>query len=143
VASHHRTVAFLMGMLLVCACLSAAIAAPPKDGLSGTWQVTRKCVSGCSGTTSFSESVRALSANVFQATGRSRFVLYRTGTGTVLAHSSTSSLLLTVRTRGVLMDGPGVDQGGMTFVTTWRCTATATYEKAGGSRPASRLRPIC
>jgi hypothetical protein len=142
VARHHRTVVFLMGVLLICVSFSAAIAASPKDGLRGTWQVTRKCHSGCSGTTSFSETVRAMSSNVFQATGRSRFVLYRTGTGTVLAHSATSSLLLTVRTRGMLMDGPGLDQGGATFIT-WRCSASATYEKAIDSRPASPLRPRC
>ena len=137
-----RLLPLTAGILLLCS-MATAVTAARSDGLSGTWKVTRQCVAGCTGSTTFTETVRAAGTNIFQATGHSRFILYRVAPGTILAHSGTSSLLLHVRTTGQLMQGPGIEQSGVQFITTWRCTAQPAYAARARAGLHSNLRPIC
>jgi hypothetical protein len=128
---------------------TAPIAA--SNGLSGTWQVSRTCVVGCTGSTTLTETVRPFQGTVFMATGTALMVLYRLGKKRVLVHSATSSSLLSIRAPGQLMRGTGVGQDGSTFTLVWHCTAppgaeaaTRVWRADGHSLPALHTsRGIC
>src|SRR5437763_3058653 len=91
-----------------------AATSPPTaaDSLSGTWQLSRTCLSGCTGTTTLTETVHPYRGPIFMATGTAPMVLYRIGKRKVLVHAATSSSLLTIRTPGQGMQGKGVSQDG-------------------------------
>ncbi|MBV9280106.1 MAG: hypothetical protein JOZ41_08505 [Chloroflexi bacterium] len=112
------------------------------DDLSGTWQVTRACVSGCTGTTTFTEKVRPYRGTVFTATGGLTMVLYRIGTQKVLVHAAKSSSLLTIRTSGQLMRGPSVDQAGNALTVTWRCVAAPATGGSTSVAPGRGMQPL-
>lgn len=95
------------------------------DVLSGTWQIQRTCVTGCTGSTTATERVRPYRGAVFMASGTSTLVLYRIAAKKVLVHDAKSSSLLTIRTPGGLMHGFAVTQSGSTLSVTWRCVAAA------------------
>jgi hypothetical protein len=105
---------------------AAAIAVPARDGLSGTWQVSRICLSICLSPQGVLKVVRPLHARtgVFVTSDPTPQVLYRLGTQ-VLVHGPKDSSVLTIRTPGLLMSGSGVGADGSTFTTTWRCIAPA------------------
>ena len=114
------------------------------DNLSGTWQVSRICVSGCVGTTTLTEMVRPLQGPVFMASGTATMLLYRIGKKKVLVHGATSSSLPTIRTPGTLMRGSGVGQDGSTFSVTWHCIAAAGADGSTreGQLAAPRLKAM-
>jgi hypothetical protein len=140
----------LSALTLVCAPANAAPVSQ-SDNLSGTWQVSRTCVSGCTGTTTLTELVRPYRGAVDMATGSVPMVLYRIGKHKVLVHAATSSSLLSILVPGQLMRGPSVDQMGNTLRSTWRCIAAPAVRGstrgslAKGLRPevAPSSRPIC
>jgi hypothetical protein len=105
---------------------AAATPAPPGDGLSGTWQVSRICLSICLSPPGVLKLVHPLHAatGVFVTSDPTSQVLYRIGTQ-VLVHGPKDSSVLTIRTLGRLMSGVGVGADGSTFTTTWRCIAPA------------------
>ena len=124
--------------LAALALASVALAAAPasSDGLSGTWQVHRTCVTGCTGSTTTREVVSPHGNNVFTATGATEMALYRIGSQ-VLVHSAKASSLLTIRTTGQLMSGVTVDGSGNTYTITWRCVAApGTPATASSAAPA-------
>ncbi|PZR97594.1 MAG: hypothetical protein DLM70_19040 [Chloroflexi bacterium] len=94
-----------------------------RDGISGTWRVTRVCVSGCSGRTTGTEVIAPVQyrANVHLGTGNSSLVLFTIGKRRILVHSATTSTLLNVVVPGVRMRGPSIDTRDNTFVSTWIC----------------------
>jgi hypothetical protein len=55
---------------------SSATSRRSTDGLTGSWRVTRVCLTGCKGTTSGTEAVVKLHSHVFTATGSLSLVLY-------------------------------------------------------------------
>jgi hypothetical protein len=121
--------------------LSAAASPAGAAGtLSGTWQVTRTCVSGCVGTTTLTEMVQPFRGPVFTASGRATMLLYRLGTKKVLVHAAVSSSLLTIRTPGQLMRGSGVSQDGSIFSVTWHCIAAAGTNASTREGPLSTQR---
>jgi hypothetical protein len=95
------------------------------DGLSGTWRVSRTCLTICTSPQPVLKVVHHLSGRVFVTAGAVRQTLYLTGTQ-VLVHGPKDSLILTVRTRGQLMSGYGVGTDGSTFTSTWRCVAASS-----------------
>jgi hypothetical protein len=119
----------------------AAHAAAQSDDLLGTWQVTRTCVSGCTGTTTLSEVVRAYNDSVDMATSSVTILLYRITRRKVLTHAAASSSLLTIRVPGQLMDGPAIGQDGSTLRTTWRCVAAPAALSTASSPGSDRLWP--
>lgn len=121
--------------------VNAAHAAAQHDDLLGTWQVTRACLSGCTGTTTLKEVVRPYRGSVDMATGSVTMLLHRLGSGKVLTHAAASSSLLTVRVPGQLMDGPALGQDGSTLRTTWRCTAAPAAPSTASGAGYDRLRP--
>jgi hypothetical protein len=126
---HHfgRVAAALTLFVIACPVATTAARAPVVLGndLAGTWQVSRACVSGCVGTTTVTEVVRPYRGTVSMATGGVTMLLYPIAAQMVLVHAAQTSSLLTIRVPGQLMRGPGVDQNGNTFTTTWRCVAAA------------------
>ncbi len=135
--------------LTVLTLCGVALAAPASgDGLSGTWQVHRTCVTGCTGSTTTTEVVSPHANNVFTATGATEMALYRLGTQ-VLVHSAKASSLLTIRRLGQFMSGVTVDGAGNTYTITWRCIAApgtpaassgAAPSRAGGVAPRAVVR---
>lgn len=131
---------------LVTRASATTIPATQGDGLSGTWQVSRVCLTICVSPRPVLKVVRHQSGDVFMTTSHPSQVLYRMGMQ-VLVHSPKDSLLLTIKTPGVLMSGRGVGADGSTFQSTWRCvappsspatttiTATASPMDAGGVAP--------
>jgi len=118
--------------------------ASPSDGLSGTWQVSRLCLTLCVSPKPVLKTVRHWHDTVFETSNRPPQILYRIGTQ-VLVHGPKDSLVLTIRERGMLMSGSGVGADGSTFGTTWRCVAPAgsvsiiqsvTPADVAGTRPA-------
>ena len=101
---------------------AAAASAPGADGLSGTWRVSRICLTICASPNPVLKVVSHLAGNVFATSGSTRQVFYRIGTQ-VLVHGPKDSLLLTIQTAGQLMSGFGVGADGSTFKTTWQCVA--------------------
>lgn len=120
-----RIIGALAGVCLLVALSAPVASAPPKatDTISGTWQVTRVCNSGCQGTTVSREVVSPYRNGVFTASGPTAFVLYRIGKRKIVVHSALSSSLLTIHIPGQVMRGPGILQDGSTFTTIWRCIA--------------------
>ena len=131
----------LVGFAFVRGVSAGAAPAADRDNLSGTWQVSRVCVSGCVGTTTLTEVVHPYRSAVFMATGSASMVLYRLTKLKVLVHAATSSSLLNIRISGQLMRGPGVDQSGNTFVATWRCVAASAARELSPTSPLQRVRP--
>jgi len=111
------------------------------DGLSGTWHVSRACVSGCVGTTTLTEVVRPYRGAIFMAAGSASMLLYQIGKQKVLVYAATSSSLLTIRNPGQLMRGPGVGQDGSVFRATWRCVAATEAKVSLLGRRFAVLRP--
>ncbi len=85
---------------------------------TGTWQVSRTCTAGCSGTTIAIELVSTFSQNVYAVSGSTAMVLYVIGKQ-VLVHAAKSTTLLTIKTPGRLMSGSGIASDGSVFVDTW------------------------
>ncbi len=104
---------------------ASATPAPPGDGLSGTWQVSRICPNVCVSPQPVLKVVRHWEGAVFVTAGSTPQVLYQLKTQEVLVHGPKDSSVLTVRSRGQLMSGSGVGADGSTFETTWRCIAPA------------------
>lgn len=102
------------------------------DGITGTWQVTRSCVSGCVGSTVKMEVVRPFpyQGNVHTATGGATLALYTIGKRKVLVHGAASSTILTIVRLGHRMRGPGIDGHGNTFVSIWRCVSPPAHFEA-------------
>lgn len=142
-----------LSLLVAAATMPAngATAAPASDGLSGTWQVSRTCLTICVSPKPVLKVVSHLYGAVFTTGGPTPQMLYRIGKQ-VLVHGPKDSLLLNVETRGVLMSGRGVGADGSTFETTWRCVAapatpvatvttvtavTTATPGAGGAAPLS------
>jgi hypothetical protein len=111
------------------------------DHLSGTWQVSRTCISGCTGTTKLTEVVQPFGGAAYRATGSVTMLLYRIGTQKVLVHAATSSSLLTIRVPGRLMRGPGVAQDGSTFRATWHCIAALSAQESTPGALVNDVRP--
>lgn len=127
-----------------------ATAGSPRMGIShllGTWTVTRTCPT-CYPPTTTRETVRLRAGNVYTATGSFPLVLYQMGKR-VLVHGAKSSTLLTIRVPGRLMKGPGIDNTGKPFTSTWRCLlplpAQTTRADTNRVRPesVSSARVIC
>jgi hypothetical protein len=112
--------------LLTSSAIGSAAAVPPPagDGLSGTWQVSRVCLTICISPRPVLKVVRRFQGAVFMTGGPAPQVLYLLKTQ-VLVHGSKDSLVLTIGSRGLLMSGPGVGADGSTFETAWRCVAPA------------------
>ncbi len=129
-SSHRRIVAALamtipLSMPAVSMSGSVAVAAAaPYDGLSGTWQIRRTCLTGCVSPNPVRKVVARLGADTFVTAGRPSQVLYRVGKR-VLVHGPKDSLLLDIKNPGRLMSGFGVGANGSTFETTWVCVASA------------------
>jgi hypothetical protein len=104
---------------------ASATPAPPGDGLSGTWQVSRFCLNVCVSPKSVLKVVHHWVGAVFVTAGNSPQVLYQLKTPEVLVHGPKDSSVLTIVSRGQLMRGSGVGADGSTFETTWRCIAPA------------------
>jgi hypothetical protein len=116
---------------------AAAIPSVPGDGLSGTWQVSRVCLTICVSPPPVLKLVRHWHDEVFVTAGPTSQVLYRVGLQ-VVVHGPKDSLSLTVRARGLLMSGFGVGADGSTFQTTWRCVAAPpTAASAPGASQAN------
>ncbi len=128
--SHRRIVAALamtipLSMPAVSLSGSVAVAAAaPHDGLSGTWQIRRTCLTGCVSPKPVRKVVARLGADTFVTAGPLPQVLYRVGKR-VLVHGPTDSLMLDIKNPGRLMSGFGVGANGSTFKTTWVCVAPA------------------
>jgi hypothetical protein len=152
-ARHHvRSLAALAVLLPLS--LSVVAAAPPtappvaaNDVLSGTWQVTRTCLTVCVSPPPALKVVRHVRGDVYMTEGLPPQVLYRVG-DQVLVHGPADSSLLTITTPRQLMRGVGVAANGSTFRSTWRCvappkaTAAITMVPASGAlaQPALRSR---
>ena len=142
--------ACLLAAALAVAAALPASAAPKHSStsLTGTWQVKRRCIAGCKGTTTATETVSAHGANVFLASGSADLALYLVGKQ-VLVHSQDETTLLTIKTPGQLMSGSGIAGNGSTFSSTWRCTAAASARNLGGAavglapRASSTHGPVC
>lgn len=124
---HRRILAALattipLFILAVSATGPAAAVTPAPDGLSGTWQVSRTCLTVCVSPKPVRKVVSHLQGDVFVTGSHPRQVLYRLGMQ-VLVHGLKDSLLLAIKTPGLLMSGFGVGADGSTFTTTWRCVA--------------------
>jgi len=124
---------------------AAGMPAPPSDGLSGTWQVSRICLTICVSPKPVLKTVRHWHDAVFETSNRPPQILYRIGTQ-VVVHGPKDSLVLTIRERGMLMSGSGIGADGSTFDTTWRCVSPAglasiiqsvTPANVAGARPAA------
>jgi hypothetical protein len=120
---------------------AGAAPAAERDNLSGTWHISRVCVIGCVGTTTLTEVVHPYRGAVFMATGSASMVLNQLTKRKVLVHAATSSSLLTILSTGQLMRGPGVDQGGNTFVATWRCVAASAARRLSATSHPRRVWP--
>jgi hypothetical protein len=133
----------LVGVMAVWLAVFQPVSAAPTstDVLTGTWQVTKTCVSGCAGTTVATERVHRVHSHVFMATGTTTVVLYRLGSETILVHSAVSSSLLTIQIPGQMMKGRGVTVDGGVFITTWRCVPPAQTFQASGRVSLSRSNP--
>jgi hypothetical protein len=140
---HARSLAALTVLLPLS--LSVMAAAPPlaaaspvaaNDVLSGTWQVTRTCLTVCVSPPPALKVVRHVRGDVYMTEGLSPQVLYRVG-DQVLVHGPTDSSLLTITTPRQLMRGVGVAANGSTFRSTWRCVAPPKAAAAITMVPAS------
>lgn len=127
-----------LALLITSATMPAAgaTAAPSSDGLSGTWQVSRTCLTICVNPKPVLKVVSHLYGAVFTTGGPTPQMLYRIGKQ-VLVHGPKDSLLLNVETHGVLMRGRGVGADGSTFETTWRCVAAAATPVASATPVAT------
>lgn len=132
--------------LLTTVATGVTAAVPPatqSDGLSGTWQVSRVCLTLCTNPRPVLKVVHHVSGAVFMTGGHTPQVLYLLGTQ-VLVHGPKDSLVLTIRSRGRFMSGSGVGADGSTFKTTWRCVAAAGAMTATTSmtpQSASAMQP--
>jgi hypothetical protein len=116
-----------------------ALAAQPavsEDILSGTWRVSRTCLTHCVSPKPVLKVVHHLDGSVYVTEGSVRQLLYLSGSQ-VLVHGPKDSLMLTIRTRGQLMSGYGVGTDGSTFTTTWRCVAAPSSAALSGTTSAS------
>lgn len=134
-------VAFSLALLLSTLAVPAArlkAAAAPVDVLSGTWRVSRTCLTICVSPKPVLKVVHHLSGDVYTTAARPPQMLYLIGRQ-VLVHGPNDSLLLTIDTPRLLMQGLGVGADGSTFETTWRCIAAlASATPVSGASPASR-----
>lgn len=122
---HYAPVVFAALTLNTLAPFAAPVAAAPiarHDILSGTWRVSRACLTGCITPAPVTKVVHLRTGNVYVATGGPTQVLYQMGMQ-VLVHSARDSSLLTISRPGQRMDGSGVGADGSTFNTTWTCVA--------------------
>ncbi len=147
----HRRRSLIALLTAICALSWAAASALPAaarqaptapDGLSGTWRVSRTCLTICASPKPALKVVHHLRGQVFVTEGTVRQTLYLTGTQ-VLVHGPKDSLILTVRALGQAMDGYGVGNDGSTFTTAWRCVAGPSSGATQGTMPArqSGLQP--
>src|SRR2546423_15681384 len=83
---------------------AAAAPAPGTTSLSGTWRVSRTCVSGCAGSTTVTEVVRPYAPHVFMARGGLTPGRYQIG-NQALVHRARASPPLTVSIPGQLISG--------------------------------------
>jgi len=125
----HLLVVTALGALALSSTAEPASATVPGPGLTGTWEVTRVCSTGCTGTTILTEHVVPYRRGVFRATGDVSQLLYPISTRKVLTHAATSSSLLTTKVPGETMRGLGVAGDGSTFTVVWQCI---------GSNPAAK-----
>jgi hypothetical protein len=127
----------LLGSTAGSATLGQAAPAPAGDGLSGTWRVSRTCLTYCVSTPPARRVVvRHQHGDVYITAAQPPQVLSRLG-GKVLVHGPKDSLLLTIDSPGRLMSGVGVGADGSTFKTTWQCIAPARSSVAiPGNKPA-------
>jgi len=129
-------------LIALVASVRLPVAAAPditKGSLSGTWRVSRSCLSGCLGSSSVTEVVRPHGNNVYMATGGLSLVLYQIGTQ-VLVHGAKTSSLLTIRQPGLLMSGSSVGEDGSTSSSTWRCVGPPkSTGYTSGTRIASTI----
>lgn len=130
-----RTLAALLApavTVLMCSAPLPAAAAPSTahDILSGRWQISHTCLSGCTGRQQFDEVIRHRAGNVYAGRGGEPEMLYQLGSR-VLVHAPSNSVLLTVRQPRILMSGVGITADGATFDVTWRCAGKATTTGAG------------
>lgn len=109
----------------------------PDDVLSGRWQVSHLCLSGCTGTRRFSEIIHRRAGAVYSGTGGEVEVLDKLGSQ-VLVHAADNAVVLTIRQPRRLMTGHGVAANGATFSVTWQCTGA---KPAGGTTVGSGLAP--
>lgn len=116
---------------------AAGAMAAPGDVLSGQWQVSHQCLSGCTGTRRFSEIVRRRAGAVYSGTGGEVEVLDKLGSQ-VLVHAPDNAVVLTIRQPRRLMTGHGVTASGATFSVTWECVGA---KPAGGATAGSGLAP--
>lgn len=140
--------AIILFMLAVPAPGRSAAAAPAAtDVLSGTWRVSRTCLTICASPKPVLKVIRHLDGDVYATGGSTPQVLYLIGRQ-VLVHGPKDSILLTIDAPGRLMHGLGVGADGSTFQTTWRCTAArgaaataqgATPDGSTASRPVRVL----
>ena len=155
----HRHTYSGWGTTLLVALLALSTSSPPAaaakparaapmllpDILSGTWQVSRTCLTLCVSPPPVLKVVHHLSGDVYATANRPPQLLYLLGRQ-VLVHGPTDSLLLTIRIPGHLMSGAGVGATGSTFTTAWRCLAphgAATAVPGGAeARPARAPRAI-
>lgn len=112
-------------------------AAAPIDVLSGTWRVSRICLTICVSPKPVLKVVHHLSGDVYTTADSPPQMLYLIRRQ-VLVHGPNDSLLLTIETPGRLMHGVGVGADGSTFTTTWRCIAALeSATPVSGTTPAS------
>lgn len=131
---HGRVRGLIPVVALVMSAVTPAVArVGATGGLAGTWRVSRRCSTGCHGSSTVVEQVRPHGHNVYVAGGG--LVLYESG-NQVLVHSSAASSLLTIRVPGQLMDGVSLQADGSIRSVTWRCLAPF-----GGSSGAVHARP--
>ncbi len=145
---YRRRVLYMASLLILLSMSGIAMAAAPRAGLvsdvlSGTWRVSRVCLTVCTSPPPVTKVVHHVSGNVYKTGDRVPQVLLQMGRQ-VLVHGAKDSLLLTLDPHGRLMTGQGVAADGSTFRTTWRCISSpqpataqsAAPSSAGASRPA-------
>jgi hypothetical protein len=121
----------------------AARAGSVSDVLSGTWRVSRVCLTICTSPPPVTKVIHHVAGNVYKTGGHTPQVLLQMGRQ-VLVHGPKDSLLLTLDPHGRLMTGEGVAADGSTFQTTWRCISSPqpaaaqgiVLSSAGATRPA-------
>lgn len=128
--------------VLVAGTAAPANAAPARDILSGTWRVSRTCLTVCVSPPPVLKVVHHLDGDVYATNSQPPQMLLRMGMQ-VLVHGPKDSLLLNIRNPGRLMSGSGVGADGSTFTTTWRCVAPRAATTVPGATGAlfSAARP--
>jgi hypothetical protein len=137
---YRRRALHMLALLVPLSMSGIAMTAPPagpaSDVLSGTWRVSRVCLTICTSPPPVTKVIHHVAGNVYKTGGQTPQMLLQMGRQ-VLVHGPKDSLLLTLDPHGRLMTGQGVAADGSTFQTTWRCISSPQPATAQGVVPSS------